>query len=83
MSTDITGINNYILDKKCPSCEGQTRISLADIIHERTIICPTCHSHIRPVNAENLAKEAKEKLETITREVQGLLKNIKLEVRPQ
>ena len=33
-------------------------------------------------NAEEIAKEAKHKLDTITREVQNLLKNIKLEVYP-
>ena len=77
---DITGINNYILDKKCPNCNGQSKISLADIIHERIIICPSCHAQIRPVNAEMIAKEAKQKLDTITHEEQNLLKNIKLEV---
>ena len=79
---EISGIHNYILDKKCPNCGGQSRISLSDIIHERIIICPTCHAEIRPVNAEEIAKEAKKKLDNITREVQDLLKNIKLEVFP-
>ncbi|MBN1522356.1 MAG: hypothetical protein JW928_07470 [Candidatus Aureabacteria bacterium] len=76
---EISGISNYILDKKCPNCDGQTRISLNDIIEERIIICPTCHTEMRPVNAEKIAKEAKQKIDTITREVQELLKNIKLE----
>jgi hypothetical protein len=76
---DIAGISNYILEKKCPKCGGQIRISLTDIIQERIIICPSCHSEIRPINAEKIAREAKQKLDQITKEVQDLLKNISLE----
>jgi len=77
---EIGGISNYILDKKCPNCGGQTRISLNDIIEQRIIICPTCHTEVRPVNAEEIAKQAKQKIELLTKEVQALLQNIKLEV---
>ena len=79
----IASINNYILEKKCPTCNGQTRISLADVIEERVIICSTCHSEVRPINAEKIAREAKQKLDLIAREVHGLLKNVKLEVIPK
>ncbi len=76
---DIRGLSNYILDKKCPHCKGQIKISLADIIEEKIIVCPNCHTDIRPVNAEEIAKKAQKKLQVVAKEIQDLLKNLKLE----
>jgi hypothetical protein len=77
---DIEGLNNYIIDRKCPKCHGQIRIMLNDIIQEKIVVCPACHGQIRPINADKIARETKKKLEIATREIQELLKNIKLEM---
>ena len=76
---NIEGLSNYILEKKCPHCNGQIRISLADIVDEKIIVCPTCHTDIRPVNADEIAKKAHQKLEKVAKEIQKLLLDVKLE----
>ena len=75
----ISEIQNYILDRKCPICDGQIRISLSDIIQAKVIICATCHAEIRAVNADAIAAEARGKLEAITKEIQNLMHDLQLE----
>ncbi|MCK5707067.1 MAG: hypothetical protein KAI43_05390 [Candidatus Aureabacteria bacterium] len=77
---ELGEINNYIIERKCPGCNNHLRILLNDIILEKIIVCATCHAEVKPVDAETIARDAKEELDAITRKVQGLLTNIKFEV---
>ena len=73
---ELGEINNYILDRNCPNCDNHLRILLNDIILEKIVVCPTCHSEVKPIDPDGIAKKAKEKLIVATREVHEMLKNI-------